>query len=150
MSEYKSVVQAVDVIRSFLDTHESNSTTCLWESDIDGTILKTDWGYFEEGLDEIRDYCERLDADCKDEPQIKKRVGNKATLTINNGVVKVEPQTDIHCSNCKYHDKYGCEPPCDTCEGMSNHKPKDEPQTEDAYAYDEDDWYDKAEREGER
>lgn len=63
MSEYKSVVQAVDVIRSFLNTHESNSTTCLWESDIDGTILKTDWGYFEEGLDEIRDYCVRLDAD---------------------------------------------------------------------------------------
>ena len=69
MSEYKSVVQAVDVIRSFLNTHESNSTTCLWESDIDGTILKTDWGYFEEGLDEIRDYCVRLDADRKDEPQ---------------------------------------------------------------------------------
>lgn len=67
MSEYKSVVQAVDVIRSFLNTHESNSTTCLWESDIDGTILKTDWGYFEEGLDEIRDYCERLDADRKTE-----------------------------------------------------------------------------------
>lgn len=69
MSEYNSVVQAVDVIRSFLNTHESNSTTCLWESDIDGTILKTDWGYFEEGLDEIRDYCVRLDADRKDEPQ---------------------------------------------------------------------------------
>ena len=42
---------------------------------------------------------------------------------------KNEPQRDIHCSNCKYHDKYGCEPPCYTCEGMSNHKPKDEPQT---------------------
>ena len=69
MSEYNSVVQAVDVIRSFLDTHESNSTTCLWESDIDGTILKTDWGYFEEGLDEIRDYCERLDTDRKNKPQ---------------------------------------------------------------------------------
>jgi hypothetical protein len=66
MSEYKSVVQAVDVIRSFLNTHESNSTTCLWESDIDGTILKTDWGYFEEGLDEIRDYCERLDGERKE------------------------------------------------------------------------------------
>ena len=72
MSEYKSVVQAVDVIRSFLNTHESNSTTCLWESDIDGTILKTDWGYFEEGLDEIREYCERLDADRKTESSSEK------------------------------------------------------------------------------
>lgn len=37
--------------------------------------------------------------DCKDEPQSEKRVGNKATLTINNGVAKVEPQT-IRCPKC--------------------------------------------------
>lgn len=43
---------------------------------------------------------------------------------------KTESQTDIHCSNCEYHDKYGCEPPCDTCEGMSNHKPKNMPHME--------------------
>ena len=60
MNEYELVIKAVDIIRSFLNMHEKASTTCLWESDIDGTILKTDWGYFEEGLDEIRDYCDRL------------------------------------------------------------------------------------------
>lgn len=48
------------------------------------------------------------------------------------------PQTDIHgltdCDFCKGEN-------CEECEGG-----KDEPQTEDAYAYDEDDWYDKTER----
>lgn len=34
--------------------------------------------------------------------------------------------------------------------GIAKAEPiEDEPQTEDAYAYDEDDWYDKMEREGE-
>lgn len=69
MSEYKSVIKAVDTITAFLNTHESNSTTCLWESNIDGTILKTDWGYFEEGLDEIRDYCDRLERTEQTEPK---------------------------------------------------------------------------------
>lgn len=103
MSEYNSVVQAVDVIRSFLNTHESNSTTCLWESDIDGTILKTDWGYFEEGLDEIRNYCERLDADRKNEPQ-------------------------TYCDGCKhYADEYTA----DACyECSRSYADRYEPQTE--------------------
>ena len=77
MSEYKLVVQAVDVIRLFLNTHESNSATCFWESNIDGTILKTDWGYFEEGLDEIRNYCVRLDADRKTENSSEKPNNSK-------------------------------------------------------------------------
>ena len=102
MSEYKSVVQAVDVIRSFLNTHESNSTTCLWESDIDGTILKTDWGYFEEGLDEIRDYCVRLDADRKDAPiltakewaKIKEIMPESRLILFDDDGIAFEPQTE--------------------------------------------------------
>lgn len=41
----------------------------------------------------------------------------------------------------------------DKINDMASNKPleiiEDEPQKEDAYAYDEDDWYDKTEREGE-
>lgn len=95
ISEYNSVVQAVDVIRSFLNTHESNySTTCFWKSDIDGTILKTDWGYFEEGLDEIRDYCVRLDADRKTEPQTDEKMEYIESVFGNVFHRKDEPQTD--------------------------------------------------------
>lgn len=60
MSEYEAVVKAADTIMSFLYTHEKSSTTSMWESDIDGTTLKTDWGYFEQGLNEIKWYCTEL------------------------------------------------------------------------------------------
>ena len=60
MNEYESVIRAVDTIMSFLNTHEKSSTTSSWESNIDGSIFKTDWGYFEEGMYGIRDYCEEL------------------------------------------------------------------------------------------
>lgn len=62
MSEYEAVVKAVDTIMSFLYTHEKSSTTSMWESDIDGTTLKTDWGYFEQGLNEIKWYCTELES----------------------------------------------------------------------------------------
>lgn len=74
MSEYEAVVKAVDTIMSFLYTHEKSSTTSMWESDIDGTTLKTDWGYFEQGLNEIKWYCTELESNVipsADRPQGK-------------------------------------------------------------------------------
>lgn len=62
-------------------------------------------------------------ADRKTEPQ---------TYVIN----PQEPTNDDKCFEC---DDFF------TCGGQCN-KIEDEPQTEDAYAYDEDDWYDKTER----
>ena len=119
MSEYNSVVQAVDVIRSFLNTHESSSATCFWESNIDGTVLKTDWGYFEDGLDEIRDYCERLDVDRKDEPQ------NQDKPPLVKDLVKDIVESGW-CSKCKHLLDDECD--CDIV--FTGFTPKDEPQTE--------------------
>lgn len=56
---------------------------------------------------------------------------------------KTEPQIEV---------KEKCDRPqmdCENCWRQLHCRAKDEPQTEDAYAYDEDDWYDKTEREGE-
>lgn len=60
MSEYDAVINAVYVIYSFLKNHEETSGTSFWKSNIDGTVLTTDWGYFEEGLEQIKIYCEHL------------------------------------------------------------------------------------------
>lgn len=60
ISEYDAVINAAYVIYSFLKDHEETSGTAFWKSNIDGTILTTDWGYFEEGLEQIKMYCERL------------------------------------------------------------------------------------------
>jgi hypothetical protein len=58
------------------------------------------------------------------------------------------PQTERYCTNCK-HNGVLSDYECDTCHAMNHHEfigQNDTPQTEDAYAYDEDDWYDKMER----
>lgn len=61
----------------------------------------------------------------------------RAVDIIESVIAKTEPQTDVFpCNNCKNHDE------CCTKEFECKY----EPQTEDAYSYDEDDWYDKAER----
>ena len=138
MSEYKSVVQAVDAIRSFLNTHESNSTTCLWESDIDGAILKTDWGYFEEGLDEIRDYCERLDADRKTEPS-SSEIPNSSTISKMEQVdkdinVRSKDEQQKDCNGCKFVGTYDTEFPCANCSRKTkDYYANDEPQTDCAW-----------------
>ena len=78
MSEYEAVIKAIDTIMSFYYTHEAGGTTCTWVSDIDGVVLHTDWGYFEQGLEEIKGYCEMLEvkakklADRKTEPQTER------------------------------------------------------------------------------
>lgn len=51
-----SIKEAVDVIRDFLNRGEFIYTFEFVTSD--GAHLKTDWGYFEEGLDEIERYVE--------------------------------------------------------------------------------------------
>lgn len=58
--EYRTVVNAVDSIRSFLGKYEKESGTSYWLSKIDGSILLTDWGYVKEGLMILQDYCLEL------------------------------------------------------------------------------------------
>lgn len=91
MSEYEAVVKAVDTIMSFLYTHEKSSTTSMWESDIDGTTLKTDWGYFEQGLNEIKWYCTELESNVM--PSVDRPQGEW-----------IEQEDDYHhyweCSEC--------------------------------------------------
>lgn len=59
-NECHNVLNAVDTIMGFLGKHEKYSTTSFWESDIDGQRLSTDWGYFDDGMRELKLYCERL------------------------------------------------------------------------------------------
>ena len=81
-----------------------------------------------------------------DEPQ-KEIKGSKRLLKGSD-----EPQKKS-CATCKHAlgNWDGESNNCGRCCGADRrfYEPKDEPQTEDAYAYDEDDWYDKMEREGE-
>ena len=46
------LIDAVNTIREFLETHGEFKSTAEWVS-YDGTALRTDWGYFEQGLDEL-------------------------------------------------------------------------------------------------
>lgn len=55
--EYEAVSEAVGTIINFLNEKGTWINSIRWKSNADGTILCTDWGYFEEGMGEIRDYC---------------------------------------------------------------------------------------------
>ena len=55
--EYEAVSEAVDTIINFLNEKGTWINSIRWKSNADGTILGTDWGYFEEGMGEIKDYC---------------------------------------------------------------------------------------------
>ena len=55
--EYEAVSEAVDIIINFLNEKGTWINSIHWKSNADGTMLVTDWGYFEEGMGEIRDYC---------------------------------------------------------------------------------------------
>ena len=71
----------------------------MWESDIDGTTLKTDWGYFEQGLNEIKWYCTELESNVMpsaDRPQ-GEWIGEA------DGYADGELVYDTwYCSNCGY------------------------------------------------
>ncbi len=54
----EQVLKAITVIETFLNTQGEFLTTICWRAK-DGTILKTDWGYFEDGVSEIKKYLER-------------------------------------------------------------------------------------------
>lgn len=56
-SAQPNIKDAISAIRQFLD--DGNFiTTCKFITK-DGVCLMTDWGYFEEGLDELERYAER-------------------------------------------------------------------------------------------
>lgn len=55
-SAQQNLKEAVETIRRFLDTGVFTATSEFVAAD--GRGLRTDWGYFEEGLDEIEKYLE--------------------------------------------------------------------------------------------
>ena len=72
----------------------------------------------------------------------------KTEPTIEHTETNVETMS---CQECKHFNENAVMylDQCEFCFKECHYEPKTEPQTEDAYAYDEDDWYDKTEREGE-
>lgn len=58
MIDDKKVLEAINTIENFLDTQGVFLATSKWRAK-DGTILTNDWGYFEDGMKEIKKYLER-------------------------------------------------------------------------------------------
>ena len=56
VQEDNEIIKAINTIENFLEQGVFISTS-MWRAK-DGTVLKTDWGYFEDGLKEILDYVE--------------------------------------------------------------------------------------------
>ncbi len=56
-SAQPSIRDAISAIRQFLDSGKF-ITTCKFITE-DGVCLMTDWGYFEEGLDELERYAKK-------------------------------------------------------------------------------------------
>ena len=67
VGEYNAVLNAVNVIKSFLDKYEAEAGTSYWKSNIDDETLVTDWGYVEEGLELLEGYCLKLTKGADDE-----------------------------------------------------------------------------------
>lgn len=58
MIDDKKVLEAIDTIENFLDTQGRFLATSIWQSH-DGTQLKTDWGYFDDGMRAIKKYIDK-------------------------------------------------------------------------------------------
>ena len=65
--EYNAVLNAVDVIKNFLDKYGAEAGSSYWKSNIDDETLVTDWGYVEEGLELLKGYCLKLKKGTDDE-----------------------------------------------------------------------------------
>lgn len=61
VQEDNEIIKAINTIENFLEQGVFISTS-MWRAK-DGTVLKTDWGYFEDGLKEILDYVEHKGGD---------------------------------------------------------------------------------------
>ena len=48
------LIEAIETIKEFIDSCEATTSVLRTE---DGKELKSDWGYFEQGLDEIERYA---------------------------------------------------------------------------------------------
>lgn len=58
-SEKKKLINSIATIRWFMEEEcEERRTTSMVVKE-DGSKLRTDWGYFEEGLDEIEKWAEK-------------------------------------------------------------------------------------------
>ena len=53
--DVNEILNAINIIDDFLDTQGELLATSMWRAK-DGTILSTDWGYFEEGMRAIEKY----------------------------------------------------------------------------------------------
>lgn len=58
--ECEKIIKAIDTINDFLIKYSEFWSEITWHSNIDGHELYVDWGYFEEGMREIKNYCKRL------------------------------------------------------------------------------------------
>jgi hypothetical protein len=65
--EYNAVLNAVNVIKNFLDKYGADAGSSYWKSNIDDEMLVTDWGYVEEGLELLKGYCLELTKGAGDE-----------------------------------------------------------------------------------
>lgn len=52
--KYNKLIEAVETIKEFINSCEGSTTALITKS---GEMLCTDWGYFEDGLDEIEKYA---------------------------------------------------------------------------------------------
>lgn len=54
----KKVLEAINTIEIYMEQEGVFLATSMWRAK-DGTILSNDWGYFEDGMKEIKEYIER-------------------------------------------------------------------------------------------
>lgn len=57
--EKKNLINSIATIRWFIEEQCVEKRTASMVVKEDGTKLCTDWGYFEEGLDEIEEWLEK-------------------------------------------------------------------------------------------
>ena len=58
MIDDKKVLEAINTIENYMEQEGGFLATSMWRAK-DGTILSCDWGYFDDGMREIKKYIEK-------------------------------------------------------------------------------------------
>lgn len=58
MSEETKVLEAINTIENYMEQEGVFLATSMWRAK-DGTILSCDWGYFDDGMKEIKKYIDK-------------------------------------------------------------------------------------------
>lgn len=58
MIDDKKVLEAINTIENYMEQEGVFLATSMWRAK-DGTILTNDWGYFDDGMKEIKKYIEK-------------------------------------------------------------------------------------------